>query len=93
MLVGPPVVALSCVALLAGFLLLLADLLGGLLVPPFAAVTRLSLAGCGWLVKAADAAPGGWVYAAGPSSAWINDSRGCFYGTTDAGANWLLLRC
>lgn len=64
--VGPPVVLLTSVGLVAGFLLLLS---GGAL--PLAGVTRLSLDGCERLVHAADGVPGGVVYLPAPPTWWL----------------------
>jgi competence protein ComEC len=60
-LIGPPVVWLTSVALIAGFLLLLALLICGFAAPLFAAVTSWSLAGCEALVNWADWLPGGSI--------------------------------
>jgi competence protein ComEC len=70
-LLGPPLVLLTSIALVSGFLLLPASLLGGWIAAPFAKVTELSLAGCESLVHAAELVPGGWVYAPGPSMVWL----------------------
>jgi competence protein ComEC len=56
-LIGPPVVLLTTVALLSGFLLLLSALVCWPLVPIFALVTRLSLAGCDLIVGSCDRLP------------------------------------
>jgi competence protein ComEC len=53
-LIGPPVVLLTSVALLAGFMLLLLAPLGWPLTWPFAWVTSWSLAGCEWIVDHTD---------------------------------------
>ena len=66
LVVGPPVVVLTSVGLVAGFLLLLT---GGLL--PAAGVTRLSLDACERLVRAADGAPGGVLYLPAPPTWWL----------------------
>jgi competence protein ComEC len=68
---GPPLVLLTSVALIAGFLVLLAAPVGGWLAWPFARATEWSLAGCGWLVEAAQQVPGGWVYAPAPPAWWL----------------------
>jgi competence protein ComEC len=57
LLIGPPTVLLTTIALLAGFLLLFTSAVAPPLVPLFASVTRLSLAACNGLVGAADRLP------------------------------------
>lgn len=52
--IGPPVVLLTSVALVCGFLMLLAEALGGFLTPLFAWPTRWCLAADEWLVDKAD---------------------------------------
>ncbi|MFO0849305.1 MAG: ComEC/Rec2 family competence protein [Gemmataceae bacterium] len=69
-LIGPPVVLLTSVALVAGFLLILVSPLGPV-AAPFALLTGLSLDGCGRLVRFADALPGGAVYLPGPPLWWL----------------------
>ncbi|MFO0800850.1 MAG: ComEC/Rec2 family competence protein [Gemmataceae bacterium] len=68
---GPPLVFLTSVALLTGFVVLLTAPLAGWLAWPFARVTEWSLAGCGWLVDLAERVPGGWVYAPAPPAWWL----------------------
>ena len=70
LLIGPPVVALTSVALLFG--------LGMLLTSPVAFVADLAgwpvglaLRGCEWLVKLADRVPGGVVYRPGLPMWWL----------------------
>ncbi|HEY8504986.1 MAG TPA: ComEC/Rec2 family competence protein, partial [Gemmataceae bacterium] len=70
-LVGPPVVLLSSLALVAGFLLLLALPLGGWLAAPFAWLTGTLLEMCQGLVGWANAAPGGCLFLAGPGLWWL----------------------
>lgn len=70
-LIGPPVVLLSSIALLSGFLLLLAALLCGPLVPLFAWATHWSLAGCEFLVDHGDRLPGGRWYVADVPEWWL----------------------
>src|SRR5262249_19771173 len=59
MLIGPPVTFLAAIALLAGFLLLIASAVCWPLVPVFAFLTRWSLASSSGLVQFADGLPGG----------------------------------
>ena len=68
---GPPLVLLTSIALIFGFLLLPLSLLGTWAAWPFARVTELSLLGCEVLVHAAELIPGGWVYAPAPSMTWL----------------------
>jgi competence protein ComEC len=71
LLIGPPVSLLAAVALVAGFLLLLAAALCSPLVPVFAGVTHWSLAGCDGLVRLADSLPGGHWYVIGFPDWWL----------------------
>ncbi len=83
LLVGPPVVLLTSVGLVAGFLLLLS---GGWL--PLAGVTRLSLAGCEGLVHAADAVPGGVLYLPAPPAWWLAGLHLLLAGVVLSAASW-----
>jgi competence protein ComEC len=74
-LLGPPLILLTSIALVAGFLLLLFSALGTWAAWPFAQVTRWSLAGCEEVVRLGEAIPGGWVYAPGPETWWL---VGCY---------------
>jgi len=71
LVLGPPLVLLTSVALIAGFLLLLVSPLGTWLAWPFAKLTQLSLAGCEVLVHAVQQLPGGWIYSPAPSIWWL----------------------
>ena len=68
-LLGPPLIVLTSVALIAGFLLLIVSPFG--LELPFALVTKWSLSACEALVRLAEKIPGGWVYASAPSVWWL----------------------
>jgi competence protein ComEC len=68
---GPPLVLLTSVALVAGFFVLLTVPVAAWLAWPFARVTEWCLAGCGWLVEQAERVPGGWVYAPAPPAWWL----------------------
>jgi competence protein ComEC len=68
-LLGPPLIVLTAVALVAGFLLLLASPFG--LELPFALVTKWMLGACESLVLLAEKIPGGWVYASAPPLWWL----------------------
>jgi len=68
---GPPLVLLTSIALIFGFLLLLVAPFGTWAIWPFARIVEASLAGCEALVHAAEFIPGGWVYSPGPSMVWL----------------------
>lgn len=69
-LIGPPVIVLTSVALLSGFLMLLTAPIG-LLVPLFGVVTESALALTGHLVRWAEAIPGGAIDTVGPPGWWL----------------------
>jgi competence protein ComEC len=71
LLIGPPCVLLTSVALLAGFALLLLALLGGPLCQPAAALTSWGLAGCQWLVDTTLDWPGASWYVGGMQVGWL----------------------
>jgi competence protein ComEC len=62
LLIGPPTVVLTSVALLSGFLFLLIAPWGGALSMPFAWITQICLAGCDWLVRASSEWPMAYFY-------------------------------
>lgn len=68
---GPPLVLLTSIALIFGFLLLLLSPFGTWAAWPFARITESSLTGCEMLVHGAELIPGGWVYAPAPSLPWL----------------------
>jgi competence protein ComEC len=70
-LIGPPVIILSALALIAGFLLLLAAFCCSPLVPLLAIPTRFSLAGCDWLVRAAEQTPFAYWYVPDLPNWWV----------------------
>jgi competence protein ComEC len=70
-LIGPPVILLGAIALLAGFLLLLSCLVFFPLVPMFAWVTEMSLAGCEGLVDFGDRLPFGHWYVGNIPPWWL----------------------
>lgn len=70
-LLGPPLVLLTSIALITGFVVLLVAPLAGWLAWPFARATEGCLAGCDGLVKLAGWVPGGWVYAPAPAGWWL----------------------
>ncbi|HEX4613536.1 MAG TPA: ComEC/Rec2 family competence protein, partial [Urbifossiella sp.] len=70
-LIGPPLVLATAIALGAGFVVLLVAPLSGWLAGPFAWATERCLAVCGWLVGLTERLPGAWVYAPAPSAWWL----------------------
>jgi competence protein ComEC len=70
-IIGPPLIVLTAIALIAGFLLLVVSPLGAWLAWPFAKLTSLSLAACEWLVHLAEGVPGAWLYAPAPAAGWL----------------------
>jgi competence protein ComEC len=70
-LLGPPLVLLTTVALFAGFLLLLAGVICPPLTAVFAAVVHCSLAGCEFLVDQGDRASLGYFYVGDVPAWWL----------------------
>jgi competence protein ComEC len=70
-LIGPPVIVLGALALIAGFLLLLSCLVFIPLIPVFAWVTEMSLAGCELLVNFGDRVPLGRWYVGNIPHWWL----------------------
>jgi competence protein ComEC len=70
-LIGPPVVLLTTVALLAGFVMLLLGLVSSTLAAPLAWVTGLSLNAARDVVHAAQALPGGTIYVPDVPACWV----------------------
>jgi competence protein ComEC len=68
---GPPLVLLTSIALIAGFLLLFAATAGSWLAWPFAVIVHGSLAACTWLVHQTERIPGGCIYAPAPALGWL----------------------
>jgi competence protein ComEC len=102
--IGPPVVLLAAVALVTGFMLLIAAAVMPPLVPLFAGATDWSLRLCGWVVDAADRlsvghfavgdVPGWWLavfYAGLLSTLILPTIRGRWRSMSIAGAGWLAL--
>lgn len=71
LLIGPPLVLLTSIALISGFLLLLAAALCGPIVPLFAWITHWSLAACEFLVNLGDRLPGGHWYVGDVAGWWL----------------------
>jgi competence protein ComEC len=61
-LIGPPLILLTSIALVAGFLTLLLSLIGSWAALPFTWITRQSIGLCEWIVGWADRLPGGCFY-------------------------------
>jgi competence protein ComEC len=71
LLVGPPLVLLTAIALIAGFAMLaLGSIHPGLGFVP-AKIAEWSLSLCGRVVSLADAVPGGSIYLPGPPAWWL----------------------
>jgi competence protein ComEC len=70
-LLTPPLVLLTSIALLCGFLLLLLAPIHLVLTWPLARITEWCLVGCEWFVHGAESIPGAWVYSPAPSSVWL----------------------
>jgi competence protein ComEC len=70
-LIGPPVVWLTSLALLTGFLLLLSALVCWPLIPLFAALTSVCLTACEFLVHAAQRLPAGHWYVGDVPEWWL----------------------
>ncbi len=68
---GPPLVVLTAIALVTGFLLLIVSPLGVWAAWPFARVTEGCLAACEWLVHLGDRVPFGHVYSPAPPMWWL----------------------
>lgn len=81
---GPPLVILSSIALLAGFCFLLVAGLGAPFTWPFVALMKLGLGGSAQLVAWAEAAPLAYWHTAGPPEWWLVG----FYGGL---LTWILL--
>jgi competence protein ComEC len=81
-LIGPPAILFTTIALVAGLLLILTAPLGPVAVP-FAWVTKQSLALCEVVVSAAERAPGGCWYVGSIPTWWV-------VGFYSIGAVWLL---
>lgn len=71
LLIGPPLVLLTSIALLTGFAVLLLAQLAGPLAWPFALVTQYSLAGCTGLTQLGANLPGGYFFVPDIPSWWL----------------------
>lgn len=87
-ILGPPLVFLTTIALVAGFLLLIVGIFGIGLTFPFAVVTRESLAACDWLVRIADTVPGGSVYVPTLPIGWTIGFYAILIGVVLLDAKW-----
>lgn len=70
-LLGPPLIVLTSIALVAGFLLLLAAPFGTVVAWPLARIAEGSLSVCAWLVHLGDRVPFGHLYAPAPPMWWL----------------------
>jgi competence protein ComEC len=68
---GPPLILLTAVALVTGFLVLLAAPFGTFVAWPFARLTEWSLSACEWMVHLGDRVPFGHLYAPAPPVWWL----------------------
>lgn len=71
-LLGPPLVLFTSVALVTGFLVLLTAPLAGWLAWPCARITEVALAWCERVVDFGECIPGAWVYAPAPAAWWLS---------------------
>jgi competence protein ComEC len=71
LLIGPPVLLLTSLALICGLLTLVVSLVFLPLAWPLALVTRWSLGGCQYLVTRAEAVPFAYWYVTGPAEWWL----------------------
>ena len=71
LLIGPPAILLTSIALIAGFIFLLISLIGGWITIPFAWLTAQSIGMCEWVVRLADRMPGGCWYVPAPPVWWV----------------------
>jgi competence protein ComEC len=71
LLLGPPLIILTSIALIAGFALLIVAPFSSVAAAPFALVTEWTLKGCEQLVHAAQGLPGACVYAPAPPLFWL----------------------
>ncbi|HVK08184.1 MAG TPA: ComEC/Rec2 family competence protein [Gemmataceae bacterium] len=69
-LIGPPAIVLTTVALITGFVLILVAPLGAV-AAPLGWVVDLSLVACDWLVRRAEWLPGGCWYTGGVPLWWV----------------------
>jgi competence protein ComEC len=88
LLIGPPLVVLTSIALLTGFAVLLLAPLGAPLAWPFATATQYSLAGCTGLTQFFGAVPGAYFYVSDIPAWWL----WILYATLLAGLGLDLLR-
>jgi competence protein ComEC len=79
-LIGPPTVILTTIALLAGFLLLAMSLVWWPLTIPFALATRWSLAACELIVNRTQAWPGSYWYVGDVPEWWLWVFYGAMFG-------------
>ena len=68
---GPVLVVLTAIALVSGFLLLVAAPFGTIGAWPFARITEWSLSACEWFVHLGDRVPFGHTYQPAPATWWL----------------------
>ena len=70
-LIGPPAIVLTSIALIAGFLFLLLFPVASWLAAPFAWLTSQTINMCEWLVRWADRLPGSHCFLPAPPDWWL----------------------
>ncbi len=85
---GPPLVLLTSVALVSGFLLLLVSPLGAVVSWPAARVTEWCLGGCEWLARLGDRVPFGHIYTPAPPMWWLVGFYALIAGLVLLGGVW-----
>ena len=71
LVIGPPLALLTSIALIAGFLLLLAGAVCPLAMMPFAFIVRSCMAACDGLVNLSEGIPGSYFYLATVPDWWV----------------------
>jgi competence protein ComEC len=71
LIIGPPVILLMTIALIVGFMLLLAAAIMPILVPPLAWITGMCVGGCDRLVTWCDGLPGAHFYVPDIPAWWL----------------------
>ncbi len=79
--IGPPLIVLTSIALVSGFLLIVASPIGTFAAWPFARLTEWSLATCEWVVHLGDQVPLGHTYSPAPSMWWLTGFYALVAGT------------
>lgn len=71
LLIGPPLVILTGIALVTGFGMLMVGTFHPVFAAPLAWITKCSLSTCGWIVSQADKIPLGVIYVPAPPHWWL----------------------